>query len=396
MGDLTVHLPDGSVRRFGTPGAAPRAALRIERDAFFTKLALHGALWIGESYMDGDWHADDLARFIELGLRSDDRLARGTWVTRLGNAANYWLRRGRSNTRDGSRRNVRAHYDLSNALFALFLDESMTYSSAIFTAPDEPLWRAQENKYRALAEKVSLRRDDRVLEIGCGWGGFALFAARTYGCRVTGITVSEEQLALARVRVRAAGLEHLVDVRFCDYRDVTGTFTKIVSIEMLEAVGQRYWKTYFQVCDRALAPGGLMALQTIAVPDHLFAEHARTAHWVQKYVFPGGLLPCLEALRGTLSSDTTLAVQDVEDIGQHYTRTLARWRHAFLRRLDEVRALGFDARFQRLWEFYLAGSEAGFRTGRLLDLQLVLGRGTVPFHAGEQVRPTAGAPGPHH
>jgi cyclopropane-fatty-acyl-phospholipid synthase len=367
-------VPDGSARRFGTPGAAPRAALWVERDAFFTKLALHGGLWIGESYMDGDWRADDLARFIELGLRSHDRLARGTWLTRLGNAANYWLGRGRANTRDGSRRNVHAHYDLSNALFAHFLDQTMTYSSAIFTMPDEPLWQAQENKYRALAEKVALRGDDHVLEIGCGWGGFAIFAARTYGCRVTGLTVSEEQHALARERVRAAGLEHLVDIQFCDYRDVAGTFSKIVSIEMLEAVGQRHWKTYFQVCDRVLAPGGLMALQTIAVPDHLFAEHVRTAHWVQKYVFPGGLLPSLEALRGVLSSGTTLAVQHVEDIGQHYARTLALWRRAFLERLDEVRSLGFDARFERLWEFYLAGSEAGFRTGRLLDLQLVLGR----------------------
>ena len=353
----------------------------VKRERFFRALALHGPLWIGDSYVDGDWWTDDLPALIELGQRNYDRLVGGAWyarLTRVGSLISYWLGRGAENTRAGSRRNIHAHYDLGNDLFALFLDESMTYSSAIFSHPEEDLHMAQENKYRALAEKAGIGADDRVLEIGCGWGGFALFMARRYGCHVTAITISTEQHDLATRRVREAGLSHLVDVRLCDYRDVEretgGGFTKIVSIEMLEAVGQRYWETYFRVCERLLAPGGRIALQTIAVPDEHFDEHVRTAHWVQKRVFPGGLLPSLGALREVLERSTRLAIVEAEEIGQHYARTLAHWRRAFLARLDDARALGYDERFCRLWDFYLAGSEAGFRTGRLLDYQLALTR----------------------
>ena len=380
-GHLTLRLPEGETRHFGTPpgeaGGGLSARMVVEREDFFQTLALHGPLWIGESYVAGDWHTDDLPGLIELGQRNYDRLVYGAWYARLmrvGSRLNYWLGRGAENTREGSRKNIQAHYDLGNELFALFLDESLTYSSAIFSQVDEPLAAAQENKYRALAERAEIGREDHVLEIGCGWGGFALFAARTYGCRVTAITISEEQHALATARVRAAGLEGLITVRLCDYRDVQGSFTKIVSIEMLEAVGQRYWEAYFRTCDRVLAPGGRMAIQTIAVPEHLFEEHVSTAHWVQKRIFPGGLLPSLEALRQTLTKATTLAVTDVSEVGAHYARTLAHWRQAFVERWEEARALGYDERFCRMWEFYLAGCEAGFRTGRLLTYQLALTR----------------------
>ncbi len=394
IGSLHIHLPDGSTLHAGRRGDPLRATLWIEQGSFFRKLALQGPQWIGESYMDGDWRADDLARFLEIAMLNHAALPERTPLTRIANAVNRGLHRGAPNTRAGSRQNIRRHYDLSNDLFALFLDDSMTYSAAIYEAPAEPLEAAQANKYRAFGQKLGLGPADHVLEIGCGWGGFAIFAAREYGCRVTGLTISGEQLALARERVRAAGLHSRIDIRLCDYRDAvtlagvndrvndgaeaTGSssngFSKIVSIEMLEAVGREQWEQFFGVCDRVLAPGGAIALQTIAVPDHHFEEHARHAHWVQKYIFPGGLLPSLAELRRAAMDGAGLGIHHVEDIGPHYARTLAAWREKFMRHLPHVRSLGFDDRFIRMWEFYLAGSEAGFRTHRLQDLQLVLAR----------------------
>jgi cyclopropane-fatty-acyl-phospholipid synthase len=381
IGDLTVRLPDGQIVRAGTAGNALRATLWITRDAFFRKLAIKGPQWIGESYMDGDWRTDDLPRFLEIGMRNHAVLPEESPLTWLSNGVSRALHRGEPNTRRGSRKNIQRHYDLSNALFRLFLDESMTYSSGIYEHEGESLSSAQQRKYRAFGEKLSLGPDDRVLEIGCGWGGFALFAAREYGCRVTGITLSDQQLELARDRVKKAGLADRIALHLCDYRDVVTllpageTFTKIVSIEMLEAVGQAQWEPFFRVCDSVLGPGGVVGIQTIAVPDENFREHASQAQWVQKYIFPGGLLPSLGELCKSMARGSRLAVRHVVDIGPHYAPTLAEWRERFLRQLSQVRALGFDERFVRMWEFYLAGSEAGFRTGRLQNLQLVLGRG---------------------
>jgi cyclopropane-fatty-acyl-phospholipid synthase len=275
----------------------------------------------------------------------------------------------RRNTKSQSRRNIAAHYDLGNDFYRLFLDETLTYSSAVFAAEDQSLAEAQRNKYRLIAEGAGLEAGQHVLEIGTGWGGFALYAAGQIGCRVTTITISREQHALATERVREAGLEHLVDIQLRDYRDVTGTYDAIVSIEMIEAVGAEYFETFFRACDAALRPGGRMSLQAITFPDVAYERQLRGANWIQTYIFPGGLCPSLAVIERS-THDTRLLIRRVADIGPHYARTLRAWRANFMSRLDAVRAQGFDDRFIRMWEYYLAISEAGFATGLTQDLQI--------------------------
>jgi cyclopropane-fatty-acyl-phospholipid synthase len=280
----------------------------------------------------------------------------------------------RRNTRVGSRRNIEAHYDLGNDFYRLFLDETLTYSSALFAHAGEPLADAQRRKYAAIAERAGLTSGDHVLEIGTGWGGFALYAAGELGCRVTTITISRAQHDLATERVRAAGLADRVDVQLRDYRDVVGTYDAIVSIEMLEAIGAEYLTTFFQACDRALRPGGRLALQVICFPEVAYRPQLRGANWIQTYIFPGGVLPSLAAIERSLHP-TRLLVRGVNDISSSYVLTLRAWRSAFLDRLDEVRGMGFDERFIRMWESYLAISEAGFATGVAQDYQITLERG---------------------
>jgi len=322
---------------------------------------------------------DDLPRFIGLALANQAALAMESPLTRLLNVPNDLRHRLRGNTRAGSRRNIHAHYDLSNELFALFLDPSMTYSSAVFASPGDTLAQAQQRKFARIADRLGIGPGDHVLEIGSGWGSLAIEAARTYGCRVTGITISQEQFDLATRRVREAGLSNRIEIRLCDYRDVRGRFDRIVSIEMLEAVGREHWAAFFEACDRALAPGGQVGIQTISMPDHRFDEYARHCDWIQKYVFPGGLLPSISEMCRAMGRRTALTIRHVDDIAPHYAETLARWRQTFFARLPEVRALGFDDRFVRMWDFYLASCEALFRTRSLGTLQLVLGRaGEVP------------------
>jgi cyclopropane-fatty-acyl-phospholipid synthase len=373
-GRLTVCLPDGRRIEAGRPGAEPHATLRVHHERFLRDFALRGDIGAGESYMAGDWTADDLPRFVELVILNQKAVLAESRLTSLLNLPNDLIHLARANTRAGSRRNIRRHYDLSNDFFALFLDGSMTYSAAVFDHPGESLTQAQERKFARFGEGLALGPDDHVLEIGCGWGAFAMFAARTYGCRVTGVTISREQHALARERIAAAGLADRIDVRLCDYRDIEGCYSKIVSIEMLEAVGRARWAAFFETCHERLAAGGQIGIQVITIPDHRFEDYARHCDWIQKYIFPGGLLPSLGEICRAMQARTPLAVQRVEDIGPHYAETLACWRQAFLARLPEVRALGFDERFIRMWDFYLATCEAGFRTRALGDLQLILGR----------------------
>lgn len=374
IGRLVVELPGGTSHAFGPAGSPRRTRIRIESPAFFRRLLLGGDVGLGESYMEGEWEADDLTTFLTLATENEDELAVVNPLTKALNAGNDLLHLFRRNTRRGSRRNIAAHYDLSNEFFALFLDETLTYSSAVFESGDQPLADAQRRKYRSLAKKAQLGPGDHVLEVGCGWGGFALLAAREYGCRVTGITVSERQHALARARVAEASLDGRVEIRLQDYRDVTGKFDKIVSIEMFEALGREHWPVFFSKLEEVLAPHGLVALQLITVPDHRFEEYARHCDWIQKHIFPGSLLGSLHHVTGAMSRVSRLGVHHLEDIGPHYALTLARWRQAFLSRLERVRELGFDDRFIRMWHFYLAACEAYFATRRLGDLQLVLTR----------------------
>jgi cyclopropane-fatty-acyl-phospholipid synthase len=373
-GRLTVHLPDGSVHQGGCPSSALHATMWVDDEVFFGEFARRGDIGLGESYMAGHFRTDDLASLLEIGIRNEAALPQATWLTRLLNVPNDIQHRLRPNTRAGSRRNIHAHYDLSNELFTLFLDREMVYSSAYYERADDTLEQAQQQKFRRLAEAVGLHAGAHVLEIGCGWGGFALFAARTYGCRVTGITVSEEQFALATARVHAEGLQDRIAIRLCDYRDVQGQYSHIVSIEMLEAVGREHWRTFFEVCHARLAPGGAMAVQTIGMPDHRFAAYARHADWIQKYIFPGGMLPSIGAMLDAASATTPLTLRWMDDIAPHYARTLREWRLRFFDRLEEVRALGFDDRFVRMWEYYLASCEAMFTTRQISTLQLVMAR----------------------
>jgi cyclopropane-fatty-acyl-phospholipid synthase len=317
---------------------------------------------------------------VELGLlnRYSLGLSLGWWrrPAQLGRTLAHRLKR---NTRRQALKNIAAHYDLGNDFYRLWLDETMTYSSAVFTSADQPLADAQRNKYRAMAEGARLRKGQHVLEIGSGWGGFAIWAAGEIGCRVTSITISEAQAELARERVRAAGLEDLVDIQLRDYREVQGTYDAIVSIEMLEAVGAEYFETFFEACDRALAPGGRLSLQSIAFPDVAYEPQRRGVNWIQRYIFPGGLLPSLAVIERS-THRTNLLVRSVTDIALDYARTLRLWRTSFLSQADAVRAMGFDDRFLRTWEYYLAISEAGFATGTCQDFQIAFekSRGLEP------------------
>ena len=375
VGGLTVVLPDGTRQRFGDPGSSLQGEIRIHDRAALVRILLGGETGAGEAYMDGTWTSPDLAALIRVAALNREALAlsRGWWRVplQLPRTVAHRLRR---NTKRQSRRNIAAHYDLGNDFYRLFLDETLTYSSAVFAAPEQSLADAQRNKYRRIAEGAGLDRASaagrHVLEIGSGWGGFALYAAAELGCRVTSITISQEQHDLARERVRAAGLEHLVDVQLRDYREVEGTFDAIVSIEMLEAVGAEYFATFFEACDRALRPGGRLSIQTITFPDAAYDTQRRGANWIQTYIFPGGLCPSLAVIERA-SRSTRLLIRSVADIGPDYVRTLHAWRTRFMAQLDHVRQQGFDERFIRMWEYYLALSEAGFATGITQDLQIV-------------------------
>jgi len=367
---LAVRGPDGRLLVAGATGAPE---LRIVRDSFFARLGAGGKIGFGEAYMAGDWTAvDDLADTLAPFAVNLDRLVPAP-AGRLRAAIEPRLPRSERNTVAGAASNIRRHYDLSNDLFELFLDETMTYSCAIFE-PGDSLAAAQRRKLEAIARLAGVGPGDRVLEIGTGWGSLAVHLAKEHGCRVTTITISDEQRRLALERVAAAGVAELVDVQLCDYRRVEGRFDRIVSVEMLEAVGEEYWAEYFAVCDHLLAPGGRAVVQTITMPHRHYLATRRSYGWIHKYVFPGGLIPSLEAIDDALRSRSLLRVRHRDEIGPHYATTLREWRRRFVERRSEVAALGFGEAFQRMWEFYLAYCEAGFASGRLGDSQLVLER----------------------
>jgi len=375
VGQLAVVLPDGSRRVFGDATSPVSGEIRIHDPAAGVRMLLGGDVGAGEAYVDGLWSSPDLPALLRVAALNREALAMpaGWWRLPL-RARRTLAHRTRRNTRAGSRRNIEAHYDLSNDFYRLFLDESMTYSSAVFDTPGMSLADAQRRKYAVMAQRAGLRGGEHVLEIGTGWGGFALYAAGELGCRVTTLTISPAQHELASERIREAGLADRVTVELRDYRDIEGTFDAIVSIEMLEAVGAEYYATFFEACDRALRPGGRLALQVIAFPDAAYGPQLRGANWIQTYIFPGGVLPSLAAIESSLHG-TSLLVRGVEDIAASYARTLEAWRTAFLSRLDDVRAMGFDERFVRKWDYYLAISQAGFATGITQDFQIVLEKG---------------------
>jgi cyclopropane-fatty-acyl-phospholipid synthase len=370
-GCLELVLPNRELVRFGT--GTPDARARIHDDRMFLRLLLRGELGVGEAFVAGEWSSDDVVAVVRAFLRGTAARGVETLVTRLAQLPTLARHRRAANTRDGSARNIHAHYDLGNAFYRLFLDaDTLAYSCALFTDSTTSLADAQRAKLDRLCAWLELSPRDHLLEIGCGWGGMAIHAARTRGCRVTAITVSREQHELARARVAAAGLADRVHVELRDYRDLAGTFDKIVSIEMLEAVGYEYLAAYFASCARHLAPGGRLAVQTITMPDDRFEAYRRSVDWMQTYVFPGSCIPSLTAIRAA-SATAGLSILRADDIGPMYAPTLRAWRERFLAELPAIRRLGFDEPFVRTWLLYLAFSEAAFAERTLGDHQLLFG-----------------------
>ena len=386
IGRMRLELPDGQVCEFGEPGAATQpvapgvsntASMRVRRPGFFTKGALYGDIGFAESYIDGDWDTPDLTSLIgwfilnieHAPTLSGSQQAKSIAVNllRLGNRLGHLLR---PNTRATAQRNIRAHYDLSNDFFALWLDPTMMYSGARW-AGVETLEQAQVAKNDALCRKLHLSPADHVLEIGTGWGGWSLHAAQNYGCRVTTLTISQQQYDHARQRIADAGLGDRIEVRLQDYRDLTGQFDKIVSIEMLEAVGHRYLADYTAVCDRVLKRDGLIALQFITCPDDRYDQFRQGVDFIQKHIFPGSLLLSVNRVNEHFATSGGFMLHGLEDLGRDYARTLLSWRELFLGQLERVRALGFDDRFIRKWDYYLCYCEAAFAMRNISVVQTV-------------------------
>jgi len=363
-GSLTLFLPDGEEHSFAGPHAGARAELRVRRLGLFRRLLTGGYLALAEGYLDGLWDTPDLLALMALGLENQEVLRdhfRGRVLPRL---LHRLYHRRRDNSRRGSRRNIAAHYDLGNDFYAAWLDPGMTYSSARFEREDQDLEAAQEAKYRRIAALAGLAPGQRVLEIGCGWGGFMEFAARRCGCRVEGITLSREQVAFANARMADAGLSGLATATLIDYRDTGGRYDALVSIEMLEAVGEVHWPRYFATLAERLRPGGAAVIQVITIADRYFAGYRRQTDFIQRYVFPGGMLPSPAVLHEQAAT-AGLAVDHAESFGLDYARTLAIWRERFLAAWPRLAAMGFDERFRRLWTYYLCYCEAGFRAGTI-------------------------------
>jgi cyclopropane-fatty-acyl-phospholipid synthase len=374
FGRLTVRLPGGATHRLQGREPGPSATLDIRDYRFAGRVLASGDIGFAEGYMAGEWETPHLAALLEALARNQDNFRRLTGGHPVMRAVHWLTHRMNRNSRSGSRKNIHAHYDLGNAFYAAWLDPSMTYSSARFPDAGASLEAGQREKYAALARSMDLQSGHSVLEIGCGWGGFAEFATKEIGARVTGITISREQYDFARQRMFAAGLADRADIQLIDYRDVQGRFDRVASIEMFEAVGEEYWPAYFGKIRDVLKPGGRVGLQIITIDDAAFARYRRRTDFIQKYIFPGGMLPSESALKPVVDA-AGLDWRAVDRFGQDYADTLRLWDERFQTAWDDIRRVGaFDERFRRLWRFYLAYCEAGFRTARTNVIQLGLSR----------------------
>jgi cyclopropane-fatty-acyl-phospholipid synthase len=374
-GSLDVQLPSGESMHFGTPGAEPRAAIRLLNWNVCSAALKSGDIGFAESFFDGDWTTPDLTALLTFFLRNREdveAVVYGSWWGSLLYRLKHLLNR---NSRRGSRKNIQAHYDLGNDFYRLWLDPTMSYSSAWFEGDRRrPLAQAQWAKVRRALLECDVRPGHRVLEIGCGWGGLAELAGREFGAHTTGVTLSSQQLAYARQRMDGAGLAERADLRLQDYRDLASSgerFDAIASIEMFEAVGREYWPAFFQTIATVLKPGGAACIQSITIRDDLFERYVRSTDFIQQYIFPGGLLPSPARFRAAAEAAGLEVVNELA-FGPDYAETLKRWRHAFLREEAAVRGLGFDTRFVRIWEFYLAYCEAAFETGSTDVVQFTL------------------------
>ena len=372
-GTLDVTLPDGRMIRLGGQEPGPAAVMRLHNYSFASRLINGGDIGMAEAYLAGDWDTPDLTQFLYLfcvnhalirTMLHDKPLMRFVQVVQ------HWFNR---NTRRQARRNIHAHYDIGNAFYAAWLDPSMTYSSALFEDDTADLAAAQNNKYRRLAEAIDLKPGQRLLEIGCGWGGFAEYAAKALGAKVVGLTISKEQRDFAQARIQAAGLADRVEIRLQDYRDERDQYDRIASIEMIEAVGEEFWPSYFSQLRDRLLPGGLAGIQAITIQDSLFQDYRRDVDFIQRYVFPGGMLPSPQILKA-LGERFGVPVIRERIFGQDYAKTLATWRNNFRAAWPNLIRLGFDDRFRRLWEYYLAYCEAGFLSGNIDVRQVVFAK----------------------
>ncbi|MBV9562027.1 MAG: class I SAM-dependent methyltransferase [Bradyrhizobium sp.] len=372
-GTLDIALLDGRVIRVGGLEPGPAAAMRLHSYGFAARLIHSGDIGIAEAYLSGEWDTPDLTQFLYLfcvnyellhSMLGDKPLARFLQLVR------HWFNR---NTRRQARRNIHAHYDIGNAFYSAWLDPTMTYSSALYEEHTPDLAAAQSNKYRRLAEAINLEPGQRLLEIGCGWGGFAEYVAKTFGTKVVGLTISHEQRDFAQKRMQQAGLSEQVEIRLQDYRDERDHYDRIASIEMIEAVGEQFWPKYFSQLRDRLKPGGLAGIQAITIQDSMFQHYRREVDFIQRYVFPGGMLPSPQVLK-SLGERFGIPVIRERIFGQDYAKTLATWRSNFRAAWPNLRPLGFDDRFRRLWEYYLSYCEAGFLSGNIDVRQVVFAK----------------------
>ncbi len=392
-GFLELVCPEDTYN-FGPANAELRAMLVVHNERFYRRALFGGDIGMGEAFMDGDWSSPDMVALVRLAVRNLDQVESGNKLfSALSSMAHSVRHRVRGNTVAGSRRNISYHYDLGNDFYRLFLDPTMAYSCAYYQTPEDSLEQAQLNKYASICRKLDLRASDHLLEIGTGWGGFAAYAAKKYGCRITTTTISRRQHDYAKELFAGMGAPgDRITLLFEDYRNLQGQFDKIVSIEMFEAVGLRYYDTYFGTCDRLLKAAGSMVLQTITMNEQKFPVYRKRCDWIQKYIFPGSELASVAEILRSLGRCTRLSLFHAEDIGLHYAETLRQWRERFTLFLPEVKALGFDDRFLRMWEYYFSYCEGAFREGHIGDMQLVLTkqRAPVPLAIGAFDRKRAG------
>ena len=372
-GTLDITLPDGRCLKFGGVEPGPSAAMTVYDYAFAMRLVNGGDIGFAESYLRGEWDTPDLTQFLYLFCVNQDLIKTmlgNKPLVRFAQIIRHWMNR---NTKRQARRNIYAHYDIGNAFYSAWLDPSMTYSSAIFEDHTHDLTAAQENKYRRLAEAIDLRPGHKLLEIGCGWGGFAEYAGRNYDAQVVGLTISREQHDFAQKRIAKAGLSDRVEIRLQDYRDERGQYDRIASIEMIEAVGEQFWPQYFSQLRDRLLPGGLVGIQAITIQDRFFQTYRREVDFIQRYIFPVGMLPSPNVLK---SLGETFGVPVIREriFGEDYAKTLATWRDNFREAWPNLTPLGFDERFRRLWEYYLAYFEAGFLSGNIDVRQVVFAK----------------------
>jgi cyclopropane-fatty-acyl-phospholipid synthase len=362
--DLALILPEGERHYFGDKRGPDTILWYVREMNALHRMFLHGLLGFAEGYMANEWDTTNLRGLLQLlQTRFGDMKAHNGLTKTLRSFAKI-AHKLRANTRSGSKRNIAAHYDLGNDFYDHWLDSTMTYSSAVFEQEDEELAAAQIRKYQRICEKLQLTSDHHVLEIGCGWGGFASYAAREFGCKITGVTLSQEQLDFAQERMESEGLSEQVDLQLCDYRDVEGQFDRVVSVEMFEAVGKENWETFFKVLTARLKPGGEAMLQIITLDDPSYSLYDNSVDFIQKYIFPGGRLPSPAALQACFSQ-AGLREADTFWFGPSYAKTLALWAEDFSKQWKQIEPLGFDERFKRMWLFYLAYCEAGFEHGDL-------------------------------